>query len=124
MIKIPAFWIILLLTILSWTSWYLVYMNISPLESAEIAFPSFYISLFFASAFTFSLFLSQVWKIIKPTSPHYYCLKNGLREGILIGVGITTMLIFMQYASISWKEILLISIFLTGVEAIFIKSSH
>ena len=124
MLKIPAFWIIILLTIISWTSWYLVYTNISPLESSHIAFPSFYTSLFFSTTFTAGLFLSQIWKIFTPTLPHYECLKNGLREGILVGFGMTIALIFMQYASLSWREILLISIFLLGVETIFIKSSQ
>lgn len=124
MLKIPAFWVVVLLTIISFTSWYLVYTNISPIESSQIAFPSFYISLFFSTTFIFSLFASQLWKIFISTLPHYECLKNGLREGMLIGLGLTISLVFMQYASLSWREILLISIFLLGIEIIFIKSSQ
>ncbi len=124
MLKIPAFWITIFLTLISWTSWYLVYTNISPLESPNIAFPSFYISLFFSISFTFAIFLSLTWKIFIPTSSYYECLKSGIREGILVGLGLTIAMIFMQFASISWKEILLISVFLLGLEMIFIRLSR
>ncbi len=123
MLKIPAFWVVLFLTALSWTTWYMVLTNISPNESVGLAYTTFYISLFFSTTFTFGIIFSLVWKIFKPTSSHYSCLKTGIREGILTGLAVTCMLMVMKYASLSLGAGLLLVIFFVLLEMIFLRIS-
>lgn len=121
MLKIPIFWVVLFLTALSWTSWYMVITNISPHESTTLAYTTFYISIFFASTFTFGIIFSLLWKIFIPTFSQYNCLKTGIREGILMGGMVTCFLLIMKYATLNFEMGILILVFFCLIEIIFLR---
>jgi membrane-associated HD superfamily phosphohydrolase len=121
--KLPSFWFLLFTTVLSWGSWFVVINNLSPHESIELAFTSFYLSIFLASSFTAAIFLSLIWKIFIPTSSSHSCLKKALREGIFIGISSCIFLLFMKKATLSWEEVTLISSFFFLLEVLILKIS-
>lgn len=121
--KTSFFWLLLVLSILSWGSWVIVLHNVSPIQSPSLAFLLFYGTIFFAITFTLSLVAALLWKAIIPTKSSYYCLKHGVREGALLGLISVIALFFQQYQYLTWQEItLLISLFFL-VEIFFVIQS-
>ncbi len=106
MYKLNLFWVLLVLTLFSWGSWYIILHNISPIQSELYAFISFYSSSFLAITFTVSLLFSLLWKMIIPTKSSYICLKNGIRFGMIVGLLSIIALIFQQNNALGQMEIL------------------
>lgn len=103
MIKNPFFWVLIFLSLVSWGGWYIVIHNISPLQSASLAYPLMYGMLFFSFCFSGALFFGLLWKVFFPTKSSYVCLRRGLREGVIIGGGGCLAVFFLQYQSLSWN---------------------
>lgn len=117
------FWLLIILATLSWASWYIVLHNVSPIQSPKLAFPLFYGTMFFSITFTMSVMTALLWKAIIPTKSSYYCLKNGVREGALLGfIGIIA-LFFQQYQYLTWQEITLLVVLFILVEGFFVIQS-
>lgn len=119
--KVYQFWLIVLFSILSWGMFVLVIYNISPIESPNIAFPLLYISFFFSVLFTVAAMASLVWKALIPVKSSYLCLSNGIREGIMAGIGADILLFFLQSHSFGWIQPIIILIIIAITEYFFAK---
>lgn len=122
--RVSFFWVLIILAILSWLSWYIVLHNISPVQSPSLAFPLFYATFFCAITFTASLITALLWKAIIPTKSSYYCLKNGIREGGLLGIVGSVALFFQQYQYLGWQEIALLLALVLLIEVFFVVQSQ
>ncbi len=118
------FWVLVLLMILSWVSWYLVLNNVSPVQSASLAFPLIYISSFLSVTFTVALFALLLWKTFFPTKSSYICLKNGIRFGILAGILFVIAMIFQQKNELDTETIITLCLLLVLIEFINILNSQ
>ena len=105
MYKLNFFWILILLMIFSWVSLYITLHNVSPVQSAELAFFLLYISFFLSVTFTVALLSSLLWKMFVPTKSSYVCLKNGIRFGMIVGVLFVMAVGFQQNALLGQNEI-------------------
>lgn len=119
--KMYQFWILVIFSVLSWGMLLLVRANISPIESPQIAFPLFYIAFMLAMLFTFSVFFSLCWKAILPVLSSYICIKNGIREGILLSISSGLILFLQQIAMTHWLPVLLIIAIGIIIELFFIS---
>lgn len=118
MYKLKFFWILLVLTILSWVSWYMVLHNVSPVQSSQYAFPLFYISSFLTVTFTVALLYSLLWKICIPTKSSYICLKNGIRFGMIVGVSCMVAMGFQQFQALGQMESITLILLVLLIEII------
>ncbi len=123
MYKLKFFWILLVLTIFSWISLYFVLHNVSPIQSAQYAFPLFYISAFLSVTFTIAIFSSLLWKMFIPTKSSYICLKNGIRFGIIVGVLCMVAILFLQNNALGHIEIITLILLALLIEIINIINS-
>ncbi len=121
--KVSFFWLLIVLAIFSWAAWYIVLHNVSPVQSPEIAFLLFYAALFCSVTFTASLVMALLWKAIIPTKSSYYCLKNGIREGLLLGITFCLAVFFQQYQYLGWQEIALLASLALLIETFFMIQS-
>lgn len=119
--KIYQFWLMVLFAVISWSMFFIVRSNVSPLESPEIAFPLYYITFFFAITFSIACMASLVWKAIFPVKSSYICIKNGLREGIIAGISADIILLFLQLQSFSWGEVIVLIGIIIIIELFFIQ---
>jgi len=89
----------------SWVSLYITLHNVSPIQSAELAFFLLYISCFLSVTFTIALLSSLLWKMFLPTKSSYVCLKNGIRFGMIVGVLFIIAMGFQQNELLGQNEI-------------------
>ncbi len=123
MYKLKFFWILLILTIFSWISWYVVLHNVSPVQSEYYAFPALYISSFLSVTFTIALVSSLLWKMFIPTKSSYLCLKYGIRFGIIVGTLFVIAMAFLQYEALGQMEIITFVLLAILIEIINILNS-
>lgn len=125
--KLPLFWLLVIFSVTSWVSWYIIITNLSPTQSSHLAFILFYSTLFFSITFSFSLIFASLWKAILPTKSSYFCLKNGIREGEFIGVIVSIMLFLKQYDRLSLEAssiIIFIALLIEIVILFYLKDKN
>ena len=113
------FWGLVLTVILSWASWGIVFNQVSPVESASIAYPLFYTTLFFALASMYALFGALLRKSFSPEKSSLVCLHVAIRQGIILGIVSVIAIAFQQFSTLSWIVVLLLLIMALLIEAFF-----
>lgn len=123
MYKLKFFWILVILTLFSWASWYLVLHNISPVQSENLAFSLIYVSFFLSITFTIALISSLIWKMLYSTQSSYICLKNGMRLGIIVGILFVVAMVFQQKNALENTTILTLCLLAFLIETINIMNN-
>lgn len=82
-------------TILCWTSWIFVIINIDPFQGGILEFSFFYITLYFSLLGTNSLLIFAVYRIFTRSLPLFRYVQKSFRESLLFSTFIVFIL-FLQ----------------------------
>lgn len=88
--------IMVLASILCWTAWVVVIMNVDPFEANAISFLFFYVSLFFALLGTVSLIIFALYHFFsKEEQPLFRYVQRSFRDAFFLSV-LTLGLLMLQ----------------------------
>jgi divalent metal cation (Fe/Co/Zn/Cd) transporter len=95
-------WVLIAAMFFAWSAWGIVYNNISPFASPQIAFPLFYLTAFLSVSltfFTFDVFLRIAFMPHKTVLYHVYA---SLRQGVIFGLVFLGAMAFQQFHILNW----------------------
>ncbi len=103
--------------LLSFTSLLIVLMRVSPLTAPKQAVPAFFISIFLTVSSIATLLFIALWKNV----PHHTwdtgkLMSISMRQGIFLGLGTVTMLLFHLLGLLTWWIAILIYVVFILVE--------
>lgn len=93
-----------LAALFSWTAWILVLLKLNPFESTFLALVFFFLSFFFASTSTLTLFGFYLRKLIYQTEVLNSHLNVALRQALLLTLCIIGCLIFLMLGVLTWWD--------------------
>jgi len=98
-------------TVLCWTSWIFVIINVDPFEAGALSFSFFYISIFFALVGTLSLIIFGIYSLFSKTGePLFRYVQNSFRDGVVISTVLTALLYLLGKNLLnSWNMIVFIA---------------
>ncbi len=110
-------------TLFCWAAWAMVVHFINPQEAGSIGFLIFYLSLLFALIGTFSLFefFLRVW--FSHEQVIFRHLGVSFRQAILFALLLVIALILQGERFLTWWNMLLLVLFLSMLEYIFLSRS-
>jgi len=118
--------IMLIATVLCWTSWVFVIINIDPFEARALSFSFFYISLFFALVGTFSVIIFGVYSFfLHKNEPMFRSVQKSFRDSLIVSLFLT-ILLFLQGKNLLniWNTIVLFAALISlSIFFIFNKKS-
>lgn len=89
--------------LLSTTSLLVVLFRVSPLTSPGYAFPAFLAALFLSVSSIGALFFRTLWKYVPiHTWDAGKILGISVRQGVLLGFGVTAILLFHLLGALTW----------------------
>ena len=88
--------IMLVGTVLCWSAWFFVIVNVNPFEAGTLSFLFFYISLFLALLGTFSVLIFVVYRLFSRTElPLFRYVERSFRESFILSA-ICIFLLFLR----------------------------
>ncbi len=110
-------------SLLSWTIWIFVLLNISPLSDNLIGLISFYLSLFMAIVGTFSVVGFLIKHLsMKNDEVVFRHVRRTFRQGILLGLAVILILILLSQGLLFWWNAIILIIFFIFVELIIFSN--
>ncbi len=95
--------IMILGSILCWTAWGIVLVNIDPFQDTGIGFAFFYASLFFALLGTISVFAFFIRQIFsREALPMFRYVKRSFSDSFFISVALIILLFLQGKAYLTW----------------------
>lgn len=103
--------IMLFSTILCWTSFGFVVINIDPFEAGFLSFSFFYVSVFFALVGTLSIIFFGFYSMFsRKDEPLFKSVQGSFRDGILVSIVLTIMLYMQGMQMLNmWNAVALIA---------------
>jgi hypothetical protein len=90
-------------SILCWTAWGIVIVNIDPFQDTGVGFTFFYTSLFFALLGTISVFAFFIRKIFsREALPMFRYVKRSFSDSFFISVSLVVLLFLQGEAYLNW----------------------
>jgi len=88
--------IMLVGTVLCWSAWFFVIVNVNPFEASTLSFLFFYISFFLALLGTFSVLIFVVYRLFSRTElPLFRYVERSFRESFILSA-ICIFLLFLR----------------------------
>ncbi|MFH1947273.1 MAG: hypothetical protein ABIJ23_03905 [Candidatus Magasanikbacteria bacterium] len=95
--------IMILASILCWTAWGIVIINIDPFTDTGIGFAFFYASLFFALLGTISVFAFFIRQLFsREALPMFRYVKRSFSDSFFISVSLVVLLFLQGKAYLTW----------------------
>ena len=95
--------IMILGSILCWTAWGIVLVNIDPFQDTGVGFAFFYASLFFALLGTISVFAFFVRQLFsREALPMFRYVKRSFSDSFFISVALIVLLFLQGKAYLTW----------------------
>lgn len=95
--------VMILGTILCWTAWWIVVLNIDPFQDTGVGFGFFYISLFLALLGTISIFAFILRKLLsKMDLPMFRYVERSFKDSLFISVLIVALLYLQGINYLRW----------------------
>lgn len=116
-------WGLVISTLICWAAWALILFYIDPTTSGFIGPLMFYVSLFFALVGTFTLigFFLRVW--FSRNEVVYAHVSTSFRQGILLSVAVTGVLVLQSFRYLTWWSLLLFVLAVIILELFFVSQS-
>ncbi len=90
-------------SILCWTAWGIVIVNIDPFQDTGVGFTFFYTSLFFALLGTISVFAFFIRKLFsREALPMFRYVKRSFSDSFFISVSLVVLLFLQGEAYLNW----------------------
>lgn len=113
--------VIFLATVVSWTSFVLVFIRMNPYITTATALITFMITLFLALTGTFTLigFYVRLWWL--KNSLYYHSINTAFRQGALLSLMVCAMLGLQAFRALNWWDGLIVIIIVTIIEFSFLS---
>ena len=100
--------IMILASILCWTAWGVVIINIDPFTDTGIGFSFFYVSLFFALLGTLSVFTFLIRQFTsREVLPMYRYVQRSFKDAFLFSIVLIVLLFLQGKAYLNWWNTLI-----------------
>lgn len=112
-------------TILCWTSWIFVIMNIDPFAGGFTGFAFFYVTLLFSLLGTNSLLIFGVYRVFMGNNPMFRLVQKSFRESSMLSVFIVFILFLqgMKWLNV-WNFSILVLLTLLITSFLFSVNRH
>lgn len=95
-------WVLIAAMFFAWSAWGMVYNNMSPFASPNIALPLFYLTAFLSLSLTFFMFDVFLRIAFMPNKTVLYHVYASLRQGAIFGFVFLGIMAFQQYHILNW----------------------
>lgn len=110
--------------VLAWVGFYFVFQRLNPFDTGALALVLFYLTFFFGSASIFILLGYLIRFYMYRHETYFIHLNLALRQGILLAVLASFLLVFQSMRILTWWDSALLIIVLILLEFYFIARSR